>query len=322
MIGTRSTLILALALGLVAACSSGDDGGRSSSTGASGTSVSSTTRADGSPPQVVTNGGLSISVPGDWPVVHPTPEGCSDLVGPAVISGTFDTMDYCYVDVDTGVEVLFGSGGPPNSPVPIGRPEERTVNGVRAQVDVIKDSIWGVYLALLPEWDAWLQVRATPLGWATAEAAGDRLLSTLTVTPGATPPPVRPAESFVGYWFVHGSQLDITESDAVYTHAHCGTIRCIEVATASVELSADGRRLTAVVRKVELLDPDTGQPAVGRSAEDDADSRIGDTSYFEFVAPHLLKEVTLRELPSDGRFGNPYWCGEQLADVYGRHCGA
>jgi hypothetical protein len=298
---TASFLAFAIALG-VAACS--DDAA--------------------SAPQVLTNGGLSIQVPEDWTVAHPTAAApCADLVGPAVVVGTFDAMANCYVDTDTGVEVLFGSGGPPEPPVPLGTPEERVVNGVRSQVDVIGEpGDEGVYLALFPDWEGWLQVRAWPGGPASAKAAGDRLLSTLRVAPGASHPPARPIEAFVGHWYVHGVQLEITELEAVYTHSHCGTTSCIEVDTASVQLSADGRRLTAIVRKVELVDPDTGRSVAGLSGADPPDVHVGATSSFEFVAPHLLKEIPLDEVPHEERFGNPYWCGEQLAQVYSHHCGA
>jgi hypothetical protein len=48
---------------------------------------------------------------------------------------------------------------------------------------------------------------------------------------------------------------------------------------------------------------------------------VGDTSYFEYAAPHLLKQTFVDTGDVDD-FSNPYWCGEGLADVLHYHCGA
>jgi hypothetical protein len=51
---------------------------------------------------------------------------------------------------------------------------------------------------------------------------------------------------------------------------------------------------------------------------------VGDSSYLEFVAPHLLKETLIHSSVSaiDQKYGNPYWCGQGLAASKQGVCGA
>ena len=49
---------------------------------------------------------------------------------------------------------------------------------------------------------------------------------------------------------------------------------------------------------------------------------MGDMSYFEFVAPHLLKETFLHSSATNfDYYGNPYWCGDGLDPSLSDHCG-
>lgn len=268
-------------------------------------------------------GGLAIEVPSQWPTISRPDQTCPDeLTAPAVIFGTLGEVRNCVASRSpAGPEVTFASGGPPDPPVPTAVPEARTVNGVAALVATVKtftDGSESEFLALFLDWGVSLRVglKGPP---SAAMAVGTELLNTISVT-GDTAPVGPPAgTSFVGHWRVHGAQLDIRERTAVYT-ASCGpSWRSTETMTLSP--SSDGRRLHATTSRITHTDPTTGRPVPNPYRDTGESSGVGDTSYFEYAAPHLLKQTFVDTGDVDD-FSNPYWCGDGLSDVLHYHCGA
>jgi hypothetical protein len=268
-------------------------------------------------------GGLAIEVPSRWPSISRPDQPCpDDLTAPVVIVGTLGEVRNCVaLRSPAGPEVTFVSGGPPDPPVPTGVPEARTVNGVAALVATVNwltDGSEAEFLALFPDWGVSLRVgvKGPP---SAAMAVGTELLDTISVT-GDTAPVGPPAgTSFVGHWRVHGARLDIGERTAVYT-ASCGP-SCRYTKTMTLARSLDGRRLHATTSRVTYTDPTTGRPVPDPYRHTGDPSGVGDTSYFEYAAPHLLKQTFVDTGDVDD-FSNPYWCGEGLADVLHYHCGA
>ena len=175
------------------------------------------------------------------------------------------------------------------------------------------------FLAVFPGRDAWLriEVKGRP---ATARTEGDRILETVrSVGAGLVPRTDATPESFLGFWHVHGSQLQIKSGTGV-VGSNCGP-PCVETDELSLSRSKDGSRLTAVVTSVSFANGDTGRRIPNPFPHDSA--AVGDSSYFEFVAPHLMKETTLRSAvhPIDWDYGNPYWCGQHLDPALDWACG-
>ena len=274
-------------------------------------------------PRRVHAGGLSIDVPGDWPTTVVPGRPCLDLRAPGVLVGTFTDVRNCSMEPSTaGPEVTFAWGGPPESPVPVGDPESRSANGVAALVATAERGFKNEseFMARFPEWHAWLRVGVKG-GRSAALEAGNALLDTIRVTGAQAQPPRFSPESFVGHWHVHGALLDIDPTTARMTVSCTRPDQpCIETFTLKVSLSPDGRRLDAEITNDTYTDPSTGQPVP--NPDPGELSLVGDRSYFEFVAPHLLKQTFLHSrAPNVDEFGNPYWCGEGLDPSLDNHCG-
>lgn len=267
-------------------------------------------------------GGLSIEVPADWPKTSVPQQACLDLKAPGMLVGTFSDVRNCYMELSTaGPEVTFASGGPPEPPVPTGEPESRSANGVAALVATTERGFRNEseFMALFPEWDVSLRVGVKG-GRPAALEAGNALLDTIRVTAAQAPTPRSPPDSFVGQWHVHGALLDIDPTTARLT-VDCSRPDqpCIETFTMRLSLSHDGRRLDAEITSDTYRDPRTGQPVP--NPDPGEPSVVGDRSYFEFVAPHLLKQTFLHSSDADDDFGNPYWCGDGLDPSLSDHCG-
>jgi len=270
-------------------------------------------------------GGLSIGVPVAWPKTTVPQQPCLDLKAPGVLVGTFADVRNCYMQLSTaGPAVTFASGGPPEPPVPAGEPESRNVNGVAALVATTDTSYSpeeSEFMALFPEWDVSLRVGVKG-GRSAALEAGNALLGTIRVAGPQAPTPRSSPESFVGHWYVHGALLDIDPTTARLT-AGCGLPdrSCIETFTLTLSPSHDGRRLEAEITNVGYTDPSTGQSVP--NPDPGEPTGVGNTSYFKFVAPHLLKETSLHSSDTnEDLYGNPYWCGDGLDPSLREHCGA
>jgi hypothetical protein len=285
-------------------------------------------RRDAHAPREDTNrvfaGWLSIEVPADWPKTFVPQEPCLDLKAPGVLVGTFAAVRNCYMQLSTaGPAVTFASGGPPEPPVPTGEPESRSANGVAvlvATADLYSDGTESEFMALFPEWDVSLRVGVKG-GRSAALEAGNALLDTIRVIGARAPTPRSSAESFLGHWHVHGALLDIDPRTARLT-VDCSRPDqpCIETFTLTLSLSHDGRRLDAEITDDSYTEPSTGKPVP--NPDPGLPTEVGSTSYFEFVAPHLLKETFLHSNDTtDDDFGNPYWCGERLDPSLSDHCG-
>jgi hypothetical protein len=246
---------------------------------------------------------------------------CTNIAGPSIIVASFtDALD-CYGNPSPGAPVItLANGGPPNSPIPTRAPTPQTISGIAFEVAAVDDEPLDqqVVLATFPDFDAWLRLDATGGTLDQARNEAQRVLDTVRSEPVADATQV-PTESFTGHWTVHDATLDIN-GDGRGTIDGYGGGSVVEEDTLALTLSSDGRRLDAVVAAVQYFDS-TGNPT---ATDPSGSTAVGDTSYFEFVAPDLLKEtyVTTSRAAADVDYGNPYWCGESLDRVYGYACGA
>src|SRR5436190_14772359 len=93
-------------------------------------------------------------------------------------------------------------------------------------------------------------------------------------------------ERFVGHWWVHDAQLKIESNGAGVITGNCGS-PCVETDNLALSLSSTGTRMTVTITKIAFTEGNTGKVIPN---PDPADSpSVGDSSYLEFVAPHLMK---------------------------------
>jgi hypothetical protein len=127
-------------------------------------------------------------------------------------------------------------------------------------------------------------------------------------------------ERFVGHWSVHGAQLKIESNTAGILTANCGP-PCVETDLLALSLSPTGTRMRMTIAKITFTKGDTGMVIPKPVAVDSPG--VGDSSYLEFVAPHLMKETIIHSsLLAIDQSGNPYWCGSGLAASLVHLCGA
>jgi hypothetical protein len=137
-----------------------------------------------------------------------------------------------------------------------------------------------------------------------------------------TPPPTAhddavTGDRFVGRWSVHGSQLEIHPNGTGTLESSCGGAVCVETDALSLVRSASGQRLTATITKISYANKG-GNPIPGPDPRESP--AVGDSFYFRFVAPHLMKLTIVHS--SFAWLGNPYWCGDGLAASLEHLCGA
>jgi hypothetical protein len=160
-----------------------------------------------------------------------------------------------------------------------------------------------------------------------------QILATVAVTPGSvnrTDPrwfrtttdkaPLKPARgSFVGIWEVHDAMLGIT-SDKTGVLTAAGNCRCLVTHRLALSLTAGGAQMNAVVTAVRATDRTTGKVV----PDPQPNETRGQRSFFEFMEPHLMLQVSVPNEPADAEepFGNAYWCGRGLATEYHYACGA
>jgi hypothetical protein len=126
-------------------------------------------------------------------------------------------------------------------------------------------------------------------------------------------------ESFVGHWWVHGGQLEIKPDNTAVQTGPCD-VTCLETHILSLSPVANGTRMSVIITEITYTGPN-GEPIANPYPGESA--AVGDSSYLEFVAPHLLKETIIESsLPDIDQLGNHYWCGDDLEPPLTRVCGA
>ena len=118
---------------------------------------------------------------------------------------------------------------------------------------------------------------------------------------------------------MHGSQMAIESNRGGILTSNCG-VPCVETETLSLSRSPSGTRMNVTITRIAYKDGTTGK-AIPNSYPADS-PRVGDSSYLEFAAPHLLKETIIHSsVPGIDR-ANSYWCGDGLAPSLSHFCGA
>jgi len=198
----------------------------------------------------------------------------------------------------------------------------------------------GAVVDVLPGVGAWIAIERTASNngiWFSSN--GVHWEQRLSLTPAGKPPPssapvdvsriTQPThagppfptnESFVGHWYVHGSQLEIESNGTGVEINNCGGQVCLETDNLSLSLTPTGKRMTATITKITY----TGTTGKAIPNPTPADSQaVGDSFYLQFVAPHLMKKTIIHSsLPAIDQTGNPYWCGNGLAPPLVHLCGA
>jgi hypothetical protein len=127
--------------------------------------------------------------------------------------------------------------------------------------------------------------------------------------------------SFVGRWYVHGSQFVISSTTRGYEVSNAGQCGpgdildpnrpwCEERVDYRFLLSADGRSLQATVTSVRVVESGTGRlhPEVATSSE------VGEEFTLKFAGPNQLIRSPAQ--------GNPYLCNQRTPERLQQRCGA
>jgi pimeloyl-ACP methyl ester carboxylesterase len=127
--------------------------------------------------------------------------------------------------------------------------------------------------------------------------------------------------SFVGQWYVHGSQFVIstTRGYEVSNAGPCGPGDildpnrpwCEQRVDYRMRLSADGRSLHATVTSVRIVESGTGRP----HPEVEKSSKVGEEFTLTFAGPNQL-------VRSPWPKGNPYLCNQRTPKRLQNRCGA
>lgn len=128
--------------------------------------------------------------------------------------------------------------------------------------------------------------------------------------------------SFVGRWYVHGSQFVIsstTRGSEVSNAGQCGPGDildpnrpwCEERVDYRFRLSAHGRSLHATVTSARVVESRTGRP----HPEIETSSKAGEQFTLRFAGPNQL-------VRSPWPQGNPYLCNQRTPDRLQHRCGA
>lgn len=271
--------------------------------------------------RTVTWGGYSVVLPGDF--AQHSPKNCFTDRGSFVIVGSYETLGQCMSPGPlSGTTVLLGQGGPPVSPIPTVFAGNESFHGVEVQELVGTDSFAGstfdssYLLALLPDRTTWVYMGAPGAAPSKDLTVARQILATIRATRTSLGRP--PEGSFIGAWEVHDAELSITSvrRGAISGRGDCV---CEEIDTLSLSQAGDGTALDATVAAVRAVG--TGGKSV---AEPHPNEVVGQKSFFEFMEPHLMLQVTVPNEPGDlsQSFGNPFWCGQGLAAQYRPVCGA
>jgi len=226
----------------------------------------------------------------------------------------------------SGTTVLVGEGGPAFSPIPSVFAGNQSFRGVKVQELVGTDALSGTtfdasyLLALLPGRATWIYIGAPGAVPSRALTVAQQIVATVrAVRPSPAGGSARsPSGSFIGSWHVHDAELTVTSLRRGVISGR-GDCSCEELDTLSLSPSADGTALDATVTAVRAIG------AGGkRVADPHPNEVVGQKSFFEFIEPHLMLQVTVPNEPGDlsVSFGNPFWCGSGLAMQYTPACGA
>jgi len=135
----------------------------------------------------------------------------------------------------------------------------------------------------------------------------------------------RAPESFAGNWGVHDGQLSIWSAGKVghKTFWFGQNIDADQPGTQvnllRLSLSPSRTRMRVTIWGVGYVN----QHGISARLPNPTDNFVpGDTFVLVFVAPHLLKAISIHTRYHGVEFGNPYWCGIGLAAKYQHLCGA
>jgi hypothetical protein len=148
--GMRRPTVVAAAMCMTLAVAIGGPGLPSAANGSPGTTTAAATTRE------LSTGGYAIAVPSGFKVVAirsaNSINGCFSIKSPVVFVGSFIDLDGCAPLSPTHTFVLFGSGGPPMSPIPDIYDGEQTFHGVTVQVLIGADPLEkaSYLLALFP----------------------------------------------------------------------------------------------------------------------------------------------------------------------------
>jgi hypothetical protein len=178
-------------------------------------------------PKGISNGGYVIDVPSNWRVVVnksvSSINDCFSIKGPTVFEGSFTDLDGCLPISPTQTIVLFGSGGPPFSPIPDIYDGTKTFHDVTFQALIGADAVENAsyLLALFPGRTTWLLMAARGASPQSALEKATQILATVHRAGGPlTIPPVHPVhESFIRYWEVHDASLHSRRTPPVRNRA-------------------------------------------------------------------------------------------------------
>jgi hypothetical protein len=169
-------------------------------------------------------------------------------------------------------------------------------------------------------WKVLVELAAFVVGAQIGEAISDMRLDRAAFQLSVFVKPLPP--SFVGRWYVHGSQFLISSTTRGYEVSNAGQCGpgdildpnrpwCEEQVDYRFRLSADGRSLYAAVTSVRVVESGTGRP----HPEVQRSSQVGDQFTLRFAGPNQL-------IRSPWPQGNPYLCNQRTPERLQQRCGA
>ena len=167
----------------------------------------------------------------------------------------------------------------------------------------------------------WVVVALVAVLCASCQSSSKPTSTGVTTSTSATHGTTVTDDPFVGHWHVHGGAMEIRSNMTGTLDYNVGGAVRYENDRLSFVRSPDGKRLTATIESVRFTD-DKGKPIPDPHPGDS--SAVGDSFSLEFVAAHLMKRTIIHSSwpASDQRDGNPYWCGNGLAESLANRCGA
>jgi hypothetical protein len=254
-----------------------------------------------------------------------------------VAGAVYDLIAEAVGSVNRGAAVLFALAAAVQCGQELG--DERTVRGVGAAllrcatkspeaiVAVVvelgvrssRQSTTDIAKAARTAWKALVELAAFAIGAQIGEAISDTRLGAAAFQISVLAKPLPP--SFVGEWYVHGSQFPISSTSRgseVSNVGQCGPGDildpnrpwCEERVDYRFRLSADGRSLHATVISAQVVESQTGRP----HPEIETSSKAGDQFTLRFAGPNQLIRSPAQ--------GNPYLCNQRTPERRQQRCGA
>jgi hypothetical protein len=200
-------------------------------------------------------------------------------------------------------------------------PEAIAAVVVELGVRYTRQSTTDIAKAARTAWKVLVELAAFAIGAQIGEAISDTRLGPDALQISVFAKPLPP--SFVGRWYVHGSQFLIsstTRGSEVSNAGQCGPGDildpnrpwCEERVDYRFRLSTDGRSLHATVTSAQVVESRTGRP----HPEIETSSKAGDQFTLRFAGPNQL----IRSPWLEG--GNPYLCNQRTPERLQQRCGA